>query len=58
MLSTLEIDEGREREKHHCERNIDGLPPTSILTGYRTHNLGMCLDLGWNSQLLVYGITR
>ena len=40
------VTDFRERETSTQERNIDQLPPVCALTGDRTHNLGMCPDLG------------
>ena len=42
FLLILESEKGREKEKHQCERNINGLPPAQNPTGEATCNLTVC----------------
>ena len=54
-LLSLEIEEEKVREKYECEReiSIDSLL-YATQTGIEPTNLGICLDLELNTNLLVY----
>lgn len=50
--------EGREREKHPCERNIVSCLLPAPQQGNQTSNLVMFPDWESNPHLSVYGITH
>ena len=51
------IDEGKEREKHGYDRNIDWLPPVNTVTGEQTRNLVCALTRdGTHNLFFFFGI--